>query len=270
MDRGQRVAGVQPRGPRAGWPGLLAVDAAIGATERSRRLRPELVRSLGYAAAMRAEQARSPRPEPAWGRTVATFYGAVVLVGFFWHGVGQDSNDIWRVDPEQDLATLLWTPAVGIVAGVLTVQGFRALQGRMAWLVELHREFSSIFGRPTNRELLLLAGASALGEEILFRGAMLDAWGLWISSLVFALLHIPPRASLWPWTVSAFIMGLGFGLMTMLTGNLGAAVAAHFVINLQNLVYITRNRPRLALGGPVRPVDVPVDVPVDAPGTRQT
>lgn len=188
---------------------------------------------------------------------MVTFYGAVLLVGFFWHGAGQDTNDIWRLDPGQDLATLLWTPAVGVALGMLTVQAFRALQSRMHWLGELHREFASIFGRPSNQELFLLAAASALGEEVLFRGAMLDAWGLWVSSVVFALLHIPPRRSLWPWTVSALVMGLGFGLMTMITGNLGAAVAAHFVINLQNLTYITRQRPRLALRGPVRPADLP-------------
>ncbi|MCA9712447.1 MAG: CPBP family intramembrane metalloprotease [Myxococcales bacterium] len=206
---------------------------------------------------MRAEQAMSPQPAPARARTVATFYGAVLVVGFFWHGVEQDTNDVWRLDPSQDLGTLLWTPVVGVALGILTVQGFRALQGRMEWLGELHREFASLFGRPSNQELFLLAAASALGEEVLFRGAMLDAWGLWVSSVVFALLHIPPRASLWPWTVSALVMGLGFGLMTMITGNLGAAVAAHFVINLQNLTYITRSRPRLALRGPVRPADLP-------------
>ncbi len=202
-----------------------------------------------------AHKATSPQPAPARAPTVATFYGAVLLVGFFWHGIAQDSNDLWRVEASQDLTTLLWTPLVGIVAGLLTVQVFRVLQVRMLWLGELHREFSSIFGRPSNRELFLLAAASALGEEVLFRGAMLDAWGLWVSSIVFALLHIPPRLSLWPWTVSALVMGVGFALLTLVTGNLGAAVAAHFVINLQNLTYITRQRPPLALRGPVRPAD---------------
>jgi membrane protease YdiL (CAAX protease family) len=212
---------------------------------------------LGYARAVRADQARTPRPEPARAKTVATFYGGVLLFGFFWHAVTQDTNDVWRLEPQQDLLTLLWTPAVGVVAGLLVVQAFRALQGRMQWLGELHREFSSIFGRPSDGELVLLAAASALGEEVLFRGAMLDAWGLWISSVVFALLHIPPRAALWPWTASALVLGLGLGVLTLVTGNLGAAVAAHFVINLQNLAYITRQRPRLALRGPVRPADPP-------------
>lgn len=210
---------------------------------------------MGYPAGVRAHQATSPRPAPARARTVATFYGAVLLVGFFWHGIAQDTNDVWRLDPTQDLTTLCWTPILGVALGLVTVHAFQALQGRMAWLGELHREFSSIFGRPGDGELVLLAAASSLGEELLFRGAMLDAWGLWASSLVFALLHIPPRRSLWPWTVSALVLGLGFGVITLVTGNLGAAVAAHFVINLQNLRYITRNRPRLTLRGPVRPAD---------------
>ncbi|MCH9681190.1 MAG: CPBP family intramembrane metalloprotease [Deltaproteobacteria bacterium] len=206
---------------------------------------------------MGAHKATSPQPAPPRARTVATFYGALLVVGFFWHGISQDTNDLWRLQPDQDLATLIWTPGVGIIVGLLTVQGFRVLQGRMLWLGELHREFSSIFGRPPSRELFLLAAASAVGEEVLFRGAMLDNWGLIASSVVFALLHIPPRLSLWPWTVSAMVMGFGFGILTLVTGNLGAAVAAHFVINLQNLTYITRNRPPLALRGPVRPADLP-------------
>lgn len=211
-----------------------------------------------YARGVRAERARTPRPEPARARTVATFYGGVLLFGFFWHAVAQDTNDIWRLDPEQGIVTLAWTAAVGVGLGMLTVQGFRALQGRMVWLGELHREFSSIFGRTSDGELVLLAAASALGEEVLFRGAMLDAWGLWISSIVFALLHIPPRAQLWPWTVTALIMGVGLAGLTLVTGNLGAAVAAHFVINLRNLAYITRQQPRWALRGPVRPADPPL------------
>nr|WP_255216035.1 CPBP family intramembrane glutamic endopeptidase [Pseudenhygromyxa sp. WMMC2535] len=98
-----------------------------------------------------------------------------------------------------------------------------------------------------------MAAASAVGEEILFRGAMLDAWGLWVSSLLFAALHVSPQRELWPWTASAGLLGLGLAGLTLLTGNLGAAVAAHFVINLLNLTHVTRRDPAVALRGPVRP-----------------
>jgi membrane protease YdiL (CAAX protease family) len=206
---------------------------------------------------MGVREPTTPRSAPARARTVASFYAAIVLVGFFWHATAQGTNDVWRLDPEQTWLTLAWTPLVGVAFGLFTVQVFRALEVHMAWVPELHREFRSILGQPRTAELVLLAAASALGEEILFRGAMLDAWGLWISSLVFALLHIPPRASLWPWTASSLLVGLSLGVMTLVTGNLGAAVAAHFVINLQNLSYITRHRPRVSLRGPIRPLDPP-------------
>jgi hypothetical protein len=186
---------------------------------------------------------------------VASFYVALALAGFWWHATSQGDNDVWRLDPSQGLAALAWTPLFGVAFGALAVLGFRLLQTRMAWLPELHREFRAIFGRPGPGELLLLAASSSLAEEVFFRGAMLDAWGVWTSSLVFALLHLPPRRSLWPWTVSSFVLGLGLAGLTVLTGNLGAAVAAHFVINLTNLAYITRKAPTVAFSGPVRPAD---------------
>ncbi len=194
---------------------------------------------------MGVRQPTTPREAPARAATVVGFYTALLLGGFFWHAVSQDSNDIWRLDPNQGWVALLLTPLWGVGFGLITVQVFRALELRMRWLSELHGEFQGMFGRPHPRELFLLAAASAVGEEILFRGAMMDAWGLWVSSAVFALLHIPQRRALWPWTMSSFVLGLALGVMTELTGNLGAAIAAHFTINLLNMAYITRNRPRV-------------------------
>lgn len=196
---------------------------------------------------------QSPVDGPARARTVITFYGAVGLVGFFWHAIAEDSNDIWRTDPTAAWPTLFWTPLVGVGLGLVIVQMFRAMEGRFVWLPSLHAEFRALLGRPAPSELVLLAATSAIGEELLFRGAMLDAWGLWLSTAVFALLHIPPRWSLWPWTASSLLVGLLLGTLTLWTGNLGAAVAVHFVVNLQNLFYITRNPPRPSVRGPVRP-----------------
>ncbi len=162
------------------------------------------------------------------------------MVAFFWHAVAEDSNDLWRLSADLPWAALLWTPLIGVLFGLIVVLAFRWLETRQAWIGELGQEFRSIFGRPSMRELVVLAAMSAIGEELLFRGAMLDAWGVWLSSLVFAVLHLPPRRELWPWTLSSFILGLALAGLTLLTRNLGAAVAAHFVINLLNLHYITR------------------------------
>jgi membrane protease YdiL (CAAX protease family) len=197
---------------------------------------------------------RSPKPAAARATVVASFYLALALAGFLWHAVAEENNDFWRAADVTPLE-LLWTPVLGVAFGLAVVFGFRVLERRFRWLPALHAEFRSILGRPSGRELLLLAAASAVGEEIFFRAAMLDAWGPWVSSLVFALLHVPPRRELWPWTGSAGLLGLALAWLTIWTGNLGPAVAAHFVINMINLGYITRRAPAIAVRGPIQPRD---------------
>lgn len=189
-----------------------------------------------------ATGSRRPTAAPDRTPTVVGFYLALALVGLVWHGVAQGSNDLWRLDATAPPHWLALGPLIGLAFGLLAVWLMRWLEPRYAFMGRLHEEFASIFGRATQREVLWLAAASAVGEEILFRGAMMDAWGLVPSSLVFALLHLPPRRELWPWTASAAILGLSLGGLTLLTGNLGAAVVAHFTINALNLAYITRAR----------------------------
>jgi membrane protease YdiL (CAAX protease family) len=191
----------------------------------------------------------SASPQTAAGRAtvVTSFYLALALAGFLWHAIDQEDNDVWRTGPDVDLLTLLWTPLLGLGLGLAVVFAFRLLERRAEWLPALHREFRSILGRPPMAEIVLLAAASSIGEEIFFRGAMLDAWGPWLSSLVFALLHVPPKRELWPWTLSAGLLGLVLAGLTKWTGNLGPAIVAHFVINLINFTYITRFAPPIVL-----------------------
>jgi len=191
---------------------------------------------------------RSPRPGAARTEVVASFYLGLAILGFLWHAISQENNDFWGVS-EVGGWRLVWTPVLGVALGLAVVLGFRALERRWRWLPALHREFRGVLGQLSTRELLLLAAASAIGEEILFRGAMLDAWGPWLSTLAFALLHVPPRRELWAWTVSAALLGLVLAGLTLWTGNLGPAIAAHFVINLINLAYITRHDPAMTVRG---------------------
>ena len=96
------------------------------------------------------------------------------------------------------------------------------------------------------REIVILALASSIGEELLFRGALLPWMGLWVQAAVFAALHIGPGRRFLPWTASALALGLAFGALAQWTGNLGGPIAAHFAINFLNLRYI--------VGVPVRAV----------------
>jgi membrane protease YdiL (CAAX protease family) len=104
----------------------------------------------------------------------------------------------------------------------------------------LHRDFRALLGPLTGREILILAAASSIGEELLFRGALQPWLGIWPQAIVFALLHVGPGRRFLPWTASALLLGVGFGYMTAWTGDLGGPIVAHFTINFLNLHFISR------------------------------
>ena len=88
---------------------------------------------------------------------------------------------------------------------------------------------------------LLLAMASGIGEEALFRGALQPVAGLLLASLLFGLVHFAPRRGLWPWSLFALAGGLGLGALFDATGNLVAPVVAHATLNAVNLRKLVRD-----------------------------
>src|SRR5262249_49370863 len=114
--------------------------------------------------------------------------------------------------------------------------------------------FHDLLGPLSEREILLIAAASAIGEECLFRGALLlhlkallpgaagYLLGIFGSALVFALLHIGPGVRFLPWTASALLMGLLLGVVFVAMGDLLGAIAIHFTVNLLNLKDIVRRQ----------------------------
>lgn len=156
------------------------------------------------------------------------------------------------------LAHLVSSTALGAALGLLLALLTRALQARYAWARVLHNEFRHILGPLSRREMLLLAAASAIGEECLFRGALLPhlaalapdglgpvlglALGVVGSAAVFALLHIGPGVRFLPWTLSALLMGVLLGGLFVVLGDLLAPIAVHFTVNLLNLRHIIRRQ----------------------------
>lgn len=133
---------------------------------------------------------------------------------------------------------------IGILAGLLLGLGIVFLSQlsayRFEWARALHREFRAMLGPLPDSEIVILAAASSLGEEMFFRGAVLPSYGLVASSAIFALLHIGPKLRYLPWTVSSFVAGLIFGQLFLWTGDLTGAVAAHFTVNFLNLRHVSK------------------------------
>jgi hypothetical protein len=129
---------------------------------------------------------------------------------------------------------------LGAAFALLVVFLSRWSAHRFEWGRTLEREFRHILGPLSSTDILLLAGASSIGEEAFFRGAMTPSLGLWGSSLLFALPHIGPKLSLIPWTISSLGVGLALGGLYMWSGDLAGPVCAHFLINFLNLQRITQ------------------------------
>jgi uncharacterized protein len=161
--------------------------------------------------------------------------GAAALV---WGGL-RDQPNVWQLPGHAEPAVLAGI-ATGLILGLGIVFGSRMALYRFDWARALHREFRHLLNPLTDFEIVVLAVASSVGEEMFFRGALLPSIGLLGSSAVFALLHIGPKVRYLPWTVASFGAGLLFGGIFLWTGDLTGAVVAHFTVNFLNLRHVAQ------------------------------
>ena len=188
----------------------------------------------------------SPAPPLSRASMVIGLYGAMALVALVL-AAGRGDPDLYRFASEPRWP-LLAGPVVGIAVGLAVVGMTRVATRYFAWARYLHVSFHDVLGPLTRREIVILALGSSIGEELLFRGALLPWLGPWWQAVVFALLHVGPGRRFLPWTASALLLGVGFGWLAVWTGNLGAPIAAHFVINFLNLRFIV-TEPAVLLRG---------------------
>jgi membrane protease YdiL (CAAX protease family) len=178
----------------------------------------------------------SPAPPLSRASMVIGLYGAMGLVALVI-AAGRGDPDLYRFSALPHWP-LLAGPVAGVAVGLAVVGLTRIATRHFAWARHLHTSFHDLLGPLTGREIVILALASSIGEELLFRGALLPWLGPWWQAVVFALLHVGPGKRFLPWTASAFALGVAFGWLTVWTTNLGAPIAAHFMINFLNLRFI--------------------------------
>ena len=182
----------------------------------------------------------APSPPPPLSRAslVIGLYGAMALVAIVL-AAGRGDPDLYRLGAPS-AAMLLLGPLAGLALGLAVVGLTRFATARFQWARDLHVSFRDLLGPLALRDIMILALASSVGEELLFRGALLPWLGVWAQALVFALLHVGPGKRFLPWTLSALVLGAAFGELAVRTGSLGGPIAAHFAINFLNLRYIVR------------------------------
>ena len=189
-----------------------------------------------YTAQVRLSPTRSSRLSRS--SSILLVYGILTIAGVLW-GTLRGYPQIYRLGPLV-AERMLFNLCAGIALGLVIVFLSRYAVHRWQWARKLHHEFRHLLGPLTDREILVLAIASSVGEECFFRGALVPHIGVLASSGLFALAHIGPGWRFLPWTISSFVVGWLMGALFLWGGDLSGPIAAHFVINYLNLHHIRR------------------------------
>jgi hypothetical protein len=145
--------------------------------------------------------------------------------------------------PAAPVVALTSSAVLGLALAVAIIFLTRVAVARFAWAQRLHAEL-----RPVARDLglgqiLIVAGLSSLGEELLFRGLLVPWVGVIISAALFGLAHQIRGPSRWVWIGWATGMGAALGAIFAATGSLVGPLIAHAVINAVNLTYLRDHDP---------------------------
>ncbi|ADH63568.1 Abortive infection protein [Allomeiothermus silvanus DSM 9946] len=116
----------------------------------------------------------------------------------------------------------------------------------------LHRQLGLAMqqGGLTYPQALGLAGASGLGEEFFFRGALqnflvgfLGPIGILVQAVIFAAFHPIPDRKAWAYPLYTLFAGLLFGLSYALTGSLIPGILAHYLHNARGFYELLDTKP---------------------------
>lgn len=169
------------------------------------------------------------------------------LVGIIWMALAGYAF-LKEANPLRDALAfgLLLAGVTGIegLLGRLFPSSFQAYQSLYSQIGQIMRSEGMSY-----HQALLLALASGLGEELLFRGAVQNAlFGGWIGlgaqALVFAALHPVPDRKAWVYPFAVFLIGLMFGLSYHLTGSLIPGILVHYINNARSFYALLDQKPQ--------------------------
>ncbi len=141
-------------------------------------------------------------------------------------------------------AAVALSAVLGLTLAALVIGATRVVVVRFEWGQRLHRDLRPMARELSIQHILLLAGLSSLGEELLFRGLLTPAIGVVMSAALFGLAHQIAGPSRWVWVGWAAVIGVGLGAVFVATGSLIGPLLAHAVVNAANLTFLRDHEPR--------------------------
>jgi len=145
--------------------------------------------------------------------------------------------------PAAPAVGLVTSAVLGLVLATALIALTRVSVARYEWARRLHNELRPVARDLTAGQILMVAGLSSLGEELLFRGLLTPTVGIPVSALLFGLAHQIKGPSRWVWVGWATAVGAGLGVIFAVTGSLVGPLLAHAVVNAVNLTYLRDHDP---------------------------
>ena len=165
---------------------------------------------------------------------IVFFYLLLALLGIVltvWRGVSGIAFDAFA--PPSDAWMLPLGASIAMVLGVHVF--FLYAVKRWEIFIKSAQDIRNWLGDLSDTEIFVVSMSSAFGEELFFRGWLLNEVGLVVSSIVFGIVHLPPNRNWYYWPVFAALMGVWLGAICIWTDTLAYAVAIHAGINFLNL-----------------------------------
>jgi membrane protease YdiL (CAAX protease family) len=166
----------------------------------------------------------------------AMFYGFIGAAGIIWiMQMGQPSlADLFTVHDRP------LTYGLGIGAGLLIAGASTLIVKWFGPARTLEQEFGWLLSNQNVYEIAILAVLSGVAEEIVFRGAIREMIGPYITVIIFAAAHPPFNSRLIFWPFFALVVGIVFEMEFVWTGkSLVAPILTHITVNFINLLRIS-------------------------------
>lgn len=185
----------------------------------------------------------APPPAPAapsdwaWNLLVVATYLPVALGALGFIGLTQGPDELLRRLVGEAIPRDL---ALGLAPAVAIIAASRWITPRWERARRMERALARTLGPLSWKTCVILALASSVGEELLFRGVLQPWMGLIPASLLFAVVHVPVDRDLALWPTFALGAGLVLGGLYAATGALLAPIVCHFTINVVNLRHLAR------------------------------
>lgn len=132
---------------------------------------------------------------------------------------------------------------IGLVFGFISAKAAWAIVEK-PFLRDVKALFSGIF-RPmglSKLEVVFVSLCAGVGEEIFFRGALQPFLGVWLTAVLFVMLHGYINPFQLPLTIYGLYMTAVIGVMGMMTVHLGiiSSIVVHFVIDFVLLTNLSK------------------------------